>query len=525
MRKTSQTRGVAPWVLPLLLIVLIRPCPLCGQPWAEYADIPDPSRGDIIFYVDIVSFYEGEGRNVEEVYCIVPNDQVTFIEQDGSFAGKLRYTTEIRDGSGEVVGSSESTVDITAESAEDTQDRSVVQVLQSRVSVTPGRYTATVVLEDLNALKRELISFLLKKYRRGEVEVLVDSRDFGKEEFALSDIEFARGLRRTSEGAFQKSGFEIIPNAHRRYGLLLPELAIFFELYDLSEALDYGQVIASYSITNKRGGEIFRSEKSLGIGGDRTASTALFDVTSLSSGSYLLALSVSDTSGKALARSERRFDVAWSPLSWGRHEYEMLGDMEYVLTEEEMITFRTLSPGEQEEFLEEFWNDIDPTPGTIDNEARTEHYRRVSYADRHFGSTHNRGALTDRGRLYIKYGPPDDIQSFYSDYEFVQGTRHIEGAENPVPTDPFSRLGIKTGSGEAGSWDQAGSDADEHADQIGGSTVHGKAYEIWTYDGAGLPVRRLSKRVPSSAKMRFIFVDERGYGEYEIVYSTEKQEY
>jgi GWxTD domain-containing protein len=512
-------------VPPLIGILLLWPCLLPAQPWVEYADVPGPSKGDIVFYADVVSFYEGAGRNVEEIYCTVANDQITFIEKDGTYTGKLRYTTEISDGSGEIVGSSESTIDVSAVTADDTKDRSIVQVLQSRVSVPPGRYTAKVVLEDLNAVKRELISFLLKKYKRGEVEVLIDSKDFTKDGFATSDIEFARGLRRTSGGAFQKSGFEIIPNAHRRYGLLLPELAIFFEIYDLGGAGAYEEVMASYDIINRMGGEIFRSDKILDIRGDRSASTALFDVTSLSAGSYLLALSISDTSGNALARSDRRFDVVWSPLSWGRYGHEMLGDMEYILKEDEMDKFGALSSGDQEQFLDRFWKDIDPTPGTIENEARTEHYRRVSYADRHFGSTHNRGALTDRGRLYVRYGPPDDIQSFYSDYEFVQGTRHIEGGENPVPTDPFSRLGIKTGSSESGSWDQAGSDADQYSEQVGGSTVHGKAYEVWSYDGAGQPVRRLSKRVASSAKMRFIFVDERGYGEYKIVYSTEKQEY
>jgi GWxTD domain-containing protein len=524
MTTFTDTRGVAPWVLPLVF-VLAWPAVLNAQPWVEYADIPSASRGDIVFYADVVTFYQGEGVNVEEIYCVVPNDQVKFVEEDGLLTGKLRYVAEIADGNGDIVGSSENTVEVTAASAEDAEDRTVVQVLQSSISVAPGRYTATVILEDLNALKRELISFLLKKYKSGEVQVLIDSKDFGEEQFAISDIEFARGLRRVNNGAFHKSGFEIIPNAPRRYGLLLPELAIFFELYNLSAATDCDQVVATYAITNRMGGEIFRSEKTLSLQGEKSASTALFDVTSLSSGSYLLALSISDTTGTALARSERRFDVAWSPLSWGRYEHEMLGDMEYVLTEDEMGRFRTLSSGEQEKFLEGFWKDIDPTPGTMENEARTEHYRRVSYADRHFGSTHTRGALTDRGRLYVKYGQPDDIQSYYSDYEFVQGTRHIEGAENPIPTDPFSRLGIKAGSGEAGSWDQAGSDADQHAEQIGGSTVHGKAYEIWSYDGAGLPVRRLSKRVPSSAKVLFIFVDERGYGEYKLVYSTEKQEY
>jgi GWxTD domain-containing protein len=526
MRNKKPTIGVAAVMLPLFVLGgICLPSAASSQLWVEYADIPNPSRGDIVFYADVVSLYGSEGENIEEFYCVVPNDQIKFVEKDGSYTGELMYRAEIIDDSGDVIGASENTVKVSAADLDDTEDRSVVQILQSKVTVPPGRYTARVTLEDLNAVKKELIAYLLKRYKKGETEVLVDSKEFDKDPFSISDIEFARGLRRTSIGQFQKSGFEIIPNAQRRYGLLLPELAVFFELYDFRESRDNDSLSASYAIINRMGGEIFRSEKALAMSGNRMASTALFDVTSLAAGSYLLALSVSDSQGEVLAMSERKFDVVWSPLSWGRYEFEMLGDMEYVLTEDEMDRFKALSLGEQEKFLVDFWKDIDPTPGTVENEAKTEHYRRVTYADRHFGVSATRGALTDRGRLYVKYGPPDDMQSYYSDYEFVKGTRHIEGAENPVPTDPFSRLGIKTGSSEAGSWDQAGSDADVHAEQIGGSTVHGKAYEIWRYDGAGLPVRRLSRRVPSSAGMRFILVDERGFGEYKLVYSTEKQEY
>jgi GWxTD domain-containing protein len=525
MRKRINTAGVALTALPLLIVTVLCSCPpVYCQPWAEYADIPSPSSGDIVFYVDIVSFHQEGKGNVEEIYCVVPNDQIRFVEKDGSLAGKLRFTAVILDGSGEVVGRSRNVVEVSAASPDDAEDRSVVQILQSKVGVPPGRYTARVTVEDLNAKKKALIAILFKRYKKGEAEVLIESRDFEQDRFAVSDLELARGLRRTSQGAFEKAGFEVIPNARRRYGLLLSELAVFFEVYDFEGAWSGDTLQASYAVVNRMGGRLFESENPLVIRGRRSGNTALFDVTSLSAGSYLLAVSIKDLEGNAIARSERRFDIVWSPLSWGRYEYETIGDMEFVLTEEEMEEFKSLSAGEQEGFLKEFWLRIDPTPGTIENEAFDEHYRRVRYADRHFG-VKIRGALTDQGRIYIKYGPPDDIQSHYSDMEFVQGTRSIEGGENPVPTDPFSRVGIKTGSAGAGSWDQAGSDADAHADQIGGSTVHGKGYEVWRYDGAGQPVRRLSKRVASTPVMQFIFVDERGFGEYSLVYSTEKHEY
>jgi GWxTD domain-containing protein len=393
------------------------------------------------------------------------------------------------------------------------------------VSVPPGRYRARVVLEDLNARKKEIVSYIMGRYNSGEVEVDFESQEFPTEGIALSDIEFARSLRRASEGAFVKSGFEVIPNAQRRYGLLLSELPIYFEAYDIGSASEGDTLIVRYTILNSAGSAMYEAENPILISGPKLGSTALFDIASLPTGNYLLVLDLLDGAGPVLARTERKFDVLWSVYSWGRYEMEALGDLAYILTESEMENFKSLSPAERERFLKEFWAELDPTPGTGMNEALMEHFRRVRFADQHFGTASTRGALTDRGRLYIKYGPPDDIQSHYSDYEFVQGTRYMEGSSEPVPTDPFSRVGIKSGSSEAGSWDQSGSEMEALSDQRGGTTVHGKAYEIWSYDGTGEPVRRLSDRVPRSANLRFVLVDEKGYGDYRLVYSTEKEEY
>lgn len=549
MKNIVTIQGVAIVALPLFLFSLVFWCSApAAQTWVEYGDVPSPSRGDIVFYADVVTFYGGEGGNVEEVYCIVPNDQIEFIEEAGTYRGNLKFSTEISDMDGNVVGSTESSVEVRAASEDDANARKIVQVLQSELSIAPGRYTAKIVIEDVNALKKTILAYFRREHKTGEVEVLIESKEFEEGELSISDIEFARGLRRVSEGSFHKSGFEVIPNAHRRYGLLLPELAIFFEVYDLREVVGErgaqplndaverpegtgpddeqgasSDLVVAYSVINKRGAEIFRNEAALESRGPGFGNTALFDVTSLPAGTYLLSLNIHDVKGDILARSERKFDVVWSAFSWGRYEYETIGDMEYILTEAEMDEFKDLSPGGKEEFLSEFWSTIDPTPGTVQNEALEEHYRRVRYADRHFAGA-VRGALTDRGRIYIKYGAPDDIQSFYSDLEFVQGTRDIEG-ESPVLTDPFSRVGLKTGSDASGSWDRAGSGEDAHSDQRGGTTVHGKGYEIWTYEGDGQPVRRLSKRVATSARMRFILVDEKGIGDYKLVYSTEKQEY
>ena len=86
-------------------------------------------------------------------------------------------------------------------------------------------------------------------------------------------------------------------------------------------------------------------------------------------------------------------------------------DVAYILTGEEKEAFLHLnSDEEREQFIEQFWLRRDPTPDTVENEFREEHYRRIAYANERFSSG-KPGWRTDRGRIYIAWGPPDDIES------------------------------------------------------------------------------------------------------------------
>jgi GWxTD domain-containing protein len=83
-------------------------------------------------------------------------------------------------------------------------------------------------------------------------------------------------------------------------------------------------------------------------------------------------------------------------------------DVAYIITDDERAAFgRLQNDEEREQFIEQFWLRRDPTPDTIENEYKEEHYRRMAYANDHFASGIP-GWRTDRGRIYITWGPPDE---------------------------------------------------------------------------------------------------------------------
>ena len=89
----------------------------------------------------------------------------------------------------------------------------------------------------------------------------------------------------------------------------------------------------------------------------------------------------------------------------------MKEDVAYIITDEERAVFeRMRTDPEREQFIEQFWLRRDPTPGTVANEFKEEHYRRIAYANQRFAAKSVAGWKTDRGRIYIMYGPPDEIE-------------------------------------------------------------------------------------------------------------------
>lgn len=86
-------------------------------------------------------------------------------------------------------------------------------------------------------------------------------------------------------------------------------------------------------------------------------------------------------------------------------------DVRWIITDEELSAFKKLSNNaERDTFIEGFWQRRDPTPDTAENEYKEEHYRRIAYANEHFAAGMP-GWRTDRGRIYVMFGPPTSIDS------------------------------------------------------------------------------------------------------------------
>ncbi len=123
-----------------------------------------------------------------------------------------------------------------------------------------------------------------------------------------------------------------------------------------------------------------------------------------------------------------KFELTRSEKKW------LEEDVRWIITDEEGTAFKRLSNSEErDQFIEQFWLRRNPNPDLAENDFKEEHYRRIAYSNEHFAAG-KPGWKTDRGEMYIKFGPPDTIDSHPSGGAY---NRPMEEGGGETSTYPF----------------------------------------------------------------------------------------
>jgi GWxTD domain-containing protein len=112
-------------------------------------------------------------------------------------------------------------------------------------------------------------------------------------------------------------------------------------------------------------------------------------------------------------------------------------DAMYIISDDEKATFKALmNDEERENFVEQFWARRNPDPRSYDNSFKEEHYRRIAYANEHFASG-VAGWRTDRGRIYIMFGKPDELESHPTGGSYVRPNNEGGGTTSTYPFEKW----------------------------------------------------------------------------------------
>jgi GWxTD domain-containing protein len=482
---------------------------------------PFPSDGDLGYFIDSAGFRGREGRTDLELYVSISNDQLAYLEEDDAvWRGQLELEIVIRDPDGREVFRQESELSPEAARQLDAEDRAIVQVIRESASLVPGTYHLEAILTDRQSRKRGLLNRIRKARKKGEVVTWIEVGDFSEDSaLVISEPVLLRNARRADPGtAFGRNGVDFDPNPSRYYGLVLPQVRCYAEVYGgsswqegdsflvLSQLRDLsGEPVAEHRTRAVPPAPSFVLTEELPIG------------EALPGGSYELALTVMNERSRETTEVAREFEVIWAIDSWGREPERVLQEMILVMNDSEYKTLERLSPGAREVYLAEFWHEVDPDPETRENAVYEEFRRRIHVADYRYGSPDRRGILSDRGRVLVRYGDPDDIQ-----YQFSSGGYGPDAGGQRVAT-PGERADLSgrpsTSFLDADEFREG--DVSDIANQRGSSTIESKALEIWRYDGRGSALRgRVDLQSDSHRGLKFIFADEMGNGEFQLIGSS-----
>ena len=128
--------------------------------------------------------------------------------------------------------------------------------------------------------------------------------------------------------------------------------------------------------------------------------------------SYTLTLNDTKTDS---AVAERKFQTYWQDMPASLYNLDIAINMlKFILPEDEVEQLGRGSDKQKEQKFREFWDSRDPTPNTVFNELMAEYYRRIDHAFKEFGSQQEpMGHESDRGEIYIKFGPPNSKERVF----------------------------------------------------------------------------------------------------------------
>lgn len=285
-----------------------------------------------------------------------------------------------------------------------------------------------------------LVNFLVTDYfdstNAYQVTFPLKIQSISTKNFALSDIQLCSNIIENSdniESYFYKNTYEAYPNPSNVYGEQLPILFYYIELYDLQKDGAENNLKFISKIIDSQGKEKYSKEKIIQRRYNSIVEVGAINITKFSSGTYTLAIYLIDSLNNFGLVSSKKFFVfnpsvkeevviRKSDADLLSSEFNVMTDEElnlafeqskYIASSDEIKRWNSLSDIESKRvFLFNFWKQRDPNPTTPENERKIEYFERVRKADEMFRSSREKGWRSDRGRVFIVYGEPSEIDRY-----------------------------------------------------------------------------------------------------------------
>ncbi len=406
-------------------------------------------RSPFSFNFDYSRFRYSETEGYLEVYYAIYPSLVTLRPDSGVYRGGVEIRTTIRNEvTDSVLVQYRALIPVTVR---DTSTESLRRAIVAKLDfVLPnGKYSLTIHGQEARNPERRdssTVSFA--------IESLGDS-------VRISDVDLCSNIVSSDkkDDPFYRNTFEVIPNPSLFFGTAYaPVVFTYTELYNLP----HDSVFAiSARIVDGRGTILRERTRQRRFNVRNAVDVSTLNVTGIQSGKYHFYVVVSDTLGHEVARTEKPIflynpGVAAAPVSvTSARAAELAGmtsdeleeefrEARYIATDEQIRLFDNLTTTlGRREFLAKFWNDVESGRTGKTDITRASYLARVATANQRYHAMSKDGWHSDRGRVYILYGEPDEIQRYPSQEDSKPyEVWHYYHIENGVEFDFVDRNGF-----------------------------------------------------------------------------------
>jgi len=398
------------------LLALILTVALAGSLEAQRLE---PSAS-FVASVDLSRFRYDETKTYIEIYYGFYPRLITYGFMNGQYEGAIFLTTKMTNKeTGERVIDNTSVIPLSVRDTSAGANRNLL-VSQSGYAIPFGEYSLEVVVVDSIA-----------PARRDSVTLDVVARANGGGMWASDPELCSQIVASTNTGdPFYKNSLEVVPNPTLVYGVMTyPVLFYYYELYGVPSDRN---LKLKASIVDGTGKVVREAEKEKTYGASNVVEVGTMNVSALESGKYIFRCTIQDAAGEVRTTSEKAFfvfnphirTVAVTDAAVIETQLAGLGSDEladefrkcqYIATDQHVKLFAQLTkPDAQKQFLAQFWVDAEKGIQGKPPIKRHLYLQRVAVAQQRFSAFSKEGWRTDRGRVLILFGEPDQIDRFPS---------------------------------------------------------------------------------------------------------------
>jgi len=319
------------------------------------------------------------------------NDDLTFIKSDTSgYDAGFEWIIAIYNSDEKLIFSRTSSEKYHVQKFKQTNSRVLKRIVKNQILLNTGNYKFLIRAIDLNSKKSS------------QRKIPINITKYYDQQIAISDLMLLDKITIDSSGWLSDFEPVFIENFTDRQGVFYIYFDVYtkkaetpvevkYEFITAKKKVDFDSTLQDSMPTNIKS-FLIKIHKNL-----------------FKASRYDLTLSVKIDSVTITRKKELTFFWKTVP-STSEDIHSALLEMKYILPSDSMNAYIDADLEIQKAFFKRFWSERDPNPVTKKNELMDEYFKRVNYANQHFSSFSSPGWISDRGRILVKFGPPDDIE-------------------------------------------------------------------------------------------------------------------